>query len=126
MNVHLKSVRDAGNHAKERVVLKVAGNTDIGRYAIFDTTFDSEENVSNKLRHAYWFPDATVSEGDLVVLYTKDGDPKKVKNKDGSTTHFFYWGLERTVWNEDGDGAVLFLIKEWEGLRAFPTAARQE
>lgn len=50
---------------------------------------------------------------DLVVLYTKKGDKSERLNKDGSTSHFFHWGLEKTIWNGKDDAVVLIEVKNW-------------
>ena len=85
MNLKILGIMDAGIANKERLVLKVLRNDDIGYYVVFDTTFLEDGNVSNKVRHSYWFPDKEVQAGDLVVLYTKQGIMSERKQKDGST-----------------------------------------
>ncbi len=117
MNIKIKGVRDAGDENQERVVLEVLADDDIGQYLVCDSTFTKDKVVSNKLRHVYWFPDKAVKKNDLVVLYTKPGRRTEKTNSDGSTTHFFYWNLESTVWNQDGDCAVLFEARNWHAKR---------
>lgn len=82
-------------------------------YLTFDSTYTEDGQVSNLVRHPYWFPDKRVKAGDLIVLYTKTGAKSQTKNKNGSTSHFFYRGLERTIWNKSGDCAVLLEISTW-------------
>ncbi len=113
MKVKILYTKDKDSLDRERIVLKILSRTDIGQYLIADTTYYEDESVSNLLRHIYWFSDKIVHEGDYVVLYTKKGRESKFKNKSGTTTHKFFWGLDRTVWNKSGDGAVLFLIDDW-------------
>lgn len=115
MIIEVKYVKECGDLDKERIVLSVVKDGDVGRYAIFDTTYTKGGSVSNKVRFTYWFPDKNVKAGDLVVVYTKAGSSSEHQNKDGSTSHFFYWGLDRTVWNEDGDCAVIARIDSWKG-----------
>ena len=113
MKVKLLYTKGKGNLERERIVMKILGRTDIGQYVLCDTTYYEDNSVSNLLRHVYWFSDKIVQEGDYVVLYTKRGKEGQFRNKSGTITHKFYWGLDRTVWNKSGDGAVLFLIGDW-------------
>ncbi len=114
MSIEIRHVRDAGELSKERVVLRVTADDDIGRYILFDTTYYDDGTVSNAIRHSLWFPDKSVKSGDLVVAYTKVGTNSEKKNENGSTSHFFYMGLGRTIWNESSDGVVLVEAKTWQ------------
>lgn len=114
MNVEIRSIKDPGNLENERLVLKVLKDCDIGRFLTFDTTYTEDGKVSNLVRHPYWFPDKSVKGGDLVVVYTKSGRQSQKTNKNGSTSHFFYRGLERTIWNENRDCAVVLEISDWK------------
>ena len=113
MKVKLMYVKDHGDLDNERIVLKALAGLDIGRYLICDTTYNKDNTVSNKVRHTYWFPDKAIQEGDFVALYTKVGTDRQHSNQANTTTHCFYWGLDRTIWNKDGDGAVLFELGSW-------------
>lgn len=113
MNVIIKRIRDAGIEKKERIVLEVIKETDIGSYIVFNTTSLTEDSVSNEVRHTYWFPDKTVKTGDFVVLYTKSGKQKEILNKVGTTSHFFYWGLEKTILNNKEDYVILLEIRDY-------------
>lgn len=113
MRVKILYTKSRGNIDRERIVLKVLKRTDMGQYLIGDTTYFKDNSVSNRLRHVFWFPDKIVEEDDFVVLYTKHGKDSQFRNKSKTTTHRVYWGLDRTVWNKSGDGAVLFLIDDW-------------
>lgn len=114
MKIKLRAVKDSGDLPNERVVLKALRDDDIGHYVLFDTTYTQSGAVSNKMRHPYWLPDMEVSEGDLIVIYTKAGVDKTTTNSSGTTVHFVYRGLEKTIWNMGGDCAVLMDIREWE------------
>ena len=114
MTIEVRYVKEAGNLTKERVILAVLEDDDIGRYIMFDTTFHDDGTVSNEIRHSLWFPDTAVKRGDLVVAYTKSGKNFEKKNDNGSTSHFFYMGLGRTIWNESSDGVVLIEAKTWQ------------
>ena len=113
MNVEIRAIRNAGKLADERLVLKVLRGCDIGRYLTFDSTYTKDGKVSNLVRHPYWFPDKDVKAGDTVVLYTKDGRQSEKTNEDGSTSHFFYRRLDRTIWNQSGDCAVVLEVSTW-------------
>ncbi|MEE9466058.1 MAG: hypothetical protein V3W14_10860 [Candidatus Neomarinimicrobiota bacterium] len=114
MKIKINYVSDAGILKDERLVLEAIGDDDIGSYIIADSTYTSGTTISNKLRHTYWIPDKQVSKGDIIVIYTKKGQNKSRPNDAGGETHFFYWGLERTVWNMGHDVATIFKIAEWE------------
>ena len=113
MEVKIRTIIDHG-HNDERIVLDVSEDTDIGGYLVLDTTYTSSGSVSNKVRHPYWFPDKKVKKGDVVVLYTRKGTKSDKSNTDGSTTFFFYWGLDNNVWNNDGDCALLLHVDDWQ------------
>jgi hypothetical protein len=112
MNAKIRKIIDNG-HNDERILIDILADTDIGKFLVLDTTYTSSGDVSNKVRHPYWFPDKAVKKGDLVVLYTKKGKSSSTENKDGTTNHFFYWGLDSNVWNNDGDCALLLHVDEW-------------
>ena len=117
MDAFIKYALDKGTLPKERIVLKITRDTDIGQYVIFDTTFNEDGDTTNLLRHVFWFPDKAVSKGDTVIVYTKEGNDSEQKTKAGRVSHFFYWGLDHTVWNQEGDGAVLLEIGQWEAKK---------
>src|SRR5688500_17539445 len=93
-SIVLLDVRDRGELEKERIVFQVSYNDDIGRYAIFETTASDDEQFSDDIKRIFWFPERPVKTGDLVVLYTKSGNDRIKKNKNGTTSFFFYWALE--------------------------------
>lgn len=116
----MRHVRHAGDLERERLVLIVEADDDIGHYVIFDTTYNADGSVSNRMRHPYWFPDYAVAATDLIVLYTKSGNDRSRVNEDGTRTHFFYRNLDRSIWNRTGDCAVLLDIRGWDVLRIPP------
>jgi hypothetical protein len=117
MKLAIRYVTEHGVLKDERIVLKAMDDVDVGAYMLADTTYISESEVSNKLRHTFWIPDKEVEQGDLVVIYTKEGKDSTKLNKSGSKTHFFYWGLARTIWNKDEDSAALFHVGDWSSKR---------
>jgi hypothetical protein len=116
MKAKIRNIVDHGQ-SNERIVLDIIADTDIGEFLILDTTYTSSGSISNKVRHPYWFPDKKVEKGDLVVVYTKKGTNSSKTNTNGTTSHFFYWGLDSNVWNNDGDCALLLHIHDWESHR---------
>lgn len=121
MELNLNSVIDTGNHENERLVLDVVEDCNLKYFLIFDSTYKGEHKISNKLRHTYWFTSKEVKAGDLVVLYTRKkrtGEKEEIQNSDGTTSHFFFWGLDSYVWNNDGDVAGLMRIKTWDTIGA--------
>src|SRR5262245_4079302 len=107
MNLTIKRVLDIGNINRERVVLGVTRDDEIGNYMIAQGTTTEAGGLSQSLKPLCWFPDNPVKAGDLVVLYTKVGAQKKKVNADKSTSHFFYLGLGKCLWEGDKRAAVV-------------------
>jgi hypothetical protein len=118
MQVNIISVHHQGNYEKEYVLMRVKEECNIGRCILADSTYLSSGRVSNKLRHMFWIPDKKVKRGDLVSVWTKAGDDTTTSNSDGDTIHRFYWGLKSSVWNNEGDSAVLFELNTWQFFKA--------
>lgn len=113
MKLIIKQVKDHGTIKNERIILQAIDNVDVGYYMIADTTYINKDEVSNKLRHTFWMPDKIIKKDDLIVIYTKNGKDSINNNKSGTQTHFFYWGLEKTIWNIEEDAAAIFSINDW-------------
>ena len=114
MKIQIISVHNQGNYDKEHVLMRVYEDCDVGHYILADSTYTSENRVSNKLRHTFWIPDKKTKEGDLVSVWTKVGDDITTKTGSGDTIHRFFWNLKTSVWNDEGDCAVLFELNTWE------------
>lgn len=112
MNANIRNVIDHG-HSDERIIIDITDDCDIGVYMVLDTTYTKSGGVSNKVRHPYWFPDQDVKAGDVVVLYTRKGNQISCENKNGSTSYFYFWGLDNNVWNNEGDCALLMHVDDW-------------
>ena len=121
-NLRILGVREAGDHSRERVVLRARRPCNIGRYAIIDTTYQDPETISNLNRHFYWLPDLDVDTNDLIVLYTRTGPDRTVKSKHGYKIHKLHWGFDEdvTVWNRDEDAVTVVRIS---ALQARPVRA---
>lgn len=117
MNLTLKSIADKGNPQKERVVIRVAQNTDVGSYLLLCTGF-IDGKVNTGVTDTFWFPDKEVGAGDLVVLYSKTGKTNEKTLENGTKVHFFYWGTSGSRWSSPESGVVLLNAPEWEGSDA--------
>jgi hypothetical protein len=117
LKVH--SIDGKGDLAKECVWLSVTEDiSKLSHYVLCDTTYTDDNHISNELRHMYWFPNKAVKKGDWVRLITKEGKNTSAPNDNNGTTHTFYWKLGKTIWNKDGDAAVLFHVSTWKTTRA--------
>jgi hypothetical protein len=98
MKLEIQNVADKGNLDKERLVLKVRKDTDMGDYVLLQTGYDNG-SVNIEIYATYWFPYKEVKTGDLVVIYTKDGVSNEKELTQGYKAHFFYWELEDAIWS---------------------------
>jgi hypothetical protein len=112
MKIDIQSVADKGNFEKERLILKVIADTDIGDYLVLQTGFHDGE-VTIGTYNTFWFPYKPVSAGDLIVLYTKSGRENVKELKGTRKAHFFYWGLSSVLWERNDLAPVLLHAPEW-------------
>jgi hypothetical protein len=112
MKLQIRSFADVGIQDKERLIVGVLSDLDIGGFAVFCSHLSSTGSPTSGRKSAYWFPDRGVKQGDLVVLYTKKGKTSTKELESGHTAHFFYWGLGESIWTEQ-NSAVLLEIKDW-------------
>lgn len=110
MRLAILSVANKGDLKKERLVLNVRANTDIGEYILLQTVYDS--GLTTHTYNTYWFPDKKVKTGDIVVVYTKDGRENEIE-ENGHRIHFLYWGLSMPIWSEEDRAPVLLYAPEW-------------
>lgn len=113
MRLEIRSFADAGNLEKERLILRVSSDTDIGEYAVLRSGTGSSGSPTSGRKMAYWFPDVNVNAGDIVVLYSKKGTRSEKPLTEGRTAHFFYWGSSTPLW-VPGRCAVVLLVSDWE------------
>ena len=62
MRIEIKSIAEKGNIEKERLVLKVKADTDIGDYILIQAGFD-DGKVTIATYQTYWFPYKAISGG---------------------------------------------------------------
>jgi hypothetical protein len=115
MMLEIKSFADAGLLAKERLVIKVLSDLDLGQYAVFSSEVSVDKSPTAGLNTAFWFADEAIKAGDLVVLYTKEGSSGKKDIGQGHTAHFYYWGLDKVLWQSDRC-AVIIQTSNWISL----------
>lgn len=118
MKLKILSIHEQGNANKEYVLLEVVEDCNLDYYGLADTTYTSNDKISNKLRHFYWFPATNVKKGEWAVLQTGTGKNDQYTAASGKKVHRFFWGLGSAVWNNDGDAAVLFEMRTWKTTRA--------
>ena len=125
MKIKLVEIKDPGNKDKERIILKVLNDTDLGGYMMAVSTEESDKTISTRLKNVMWMEDQPLKSGDLVVVYTKDGNSGKIDNSDGSTSYFYYWSLARPI-GETKDAGVLLFEVDWSFERAKPIKVKAD
>lgn len=96
----------------EYIMFKATEDCQLHDYLIHDDTFDSEGELSNKLRHMYRFPKLLVKKGEYVVLFVKKQGKYKKATQGANQFHFLYWGTNTNIFNQDGDKLYLLLIAQ--------------
>ena len=112
MKMEILSVADRGNIGKERLLLEVRADTDIGDYVVLQSGF-SEDSVTTNIYHAFWPPYKLVRAGDLIVIYTTSGKDNRKKLDNGKSAHFYYWGLEKPIWSTTGRAPIVLHAPKW-------------
>jgi hypothetical protein len=118
LEVEIEGIQGHGDASTEYVRMRVKADCDIGNFILADTTYVGPGQVSNLLRHMFWFPNGRVRAGDTIILRTGTGKDAQEAAKGGSTKHRFHWGLGSAVWNDTGDAAVLLKVEEWTFRKA--------
>ena len=112
MSLKIRAIRNAGDLDKERIVLIADSEVDIGKYVLLAVDASGEELYS-EIGAAFWLPDKEIRGGDLVVVYTKQGNNGVKRNKDNTRTYFYYWGLKDVNWIPGERAAVLGELRRW-------------
>jgi len=92
--------------------MKVSSPCDVGHFAILQTHTANNGPTANGAKHGFWFPFKKVAAGEFVVVYTKRGKMSE-KDHNGVKSHFFYWGLDISIWADQKVSAVLLYAPEW-------------
>jgi hypothetical protein len=117
MSLELRSIVGKGEISKERLTLRALTSCDVGDFIVLRTGHDGED-VTTDARNAFWFPYQNVESGDLVVVYTKRGNRNFRSLTTGKTAHFFYLGLNETIWHVPKVAAVLLYAPTWQARPA--------
>ncbi|MHB9331806.1 hypothetical protein ACP3S7_30405 [Phytobacter ursingii] len=115
MDIGIVNVKEHGELEREHIVLAAVAQANLWNYILLDTTYHDDGSTSNKHRHVFDFDELsaiTLNKGDLVLLYTKNGNFSIHELPNGTKAYLIYWGLDETVWNKDGDEAVLVKVAE--------------
>lgn len=113
MKLRIVSATDHGELDKEHITLAANDALSLWNYMLSDSTFHGDGSVSNKHRHVFDFDELnaiTLNKDDLVLLYTKKGKYSIHTLSGGNKAYFIYWGLDETVWNKNGDKAILIEV----------------
>lgn len=112
MEIKITSIADRGNLVHERIGFNVLKNCQLEFYIVFKTR-KTANGFYNRSKYSYWFLPENLKINDKIVLYTKKGDNAIKQNPDGSSTYFFYWGLDDALFKEDKDRIVLINAKSY-------------
>ncbi|WP_283686162.1 hypothetical protein [Dysgonomonas sp. Marseille-Q5470] len=111
MRLSVSKIADKDDEGKEQLIIEVLEDCNLFDYMVLDTTYNNDGSVSNLLRHCYLFPDYEVKKGEVVRLYSTKGKNNKGQFTNSKKTyHTFYWGLDKSIWNNEKDKALLMKI----------------
>ncbi|MRS89143.1 hypothetical protein GJV04_03690 [Enterobacteriaceae bacterium RIT714] len=117
MKFKINGLREPGNLEKERAVIEILEDGNVGTLIVASTRQQGEGSVSSEIKNSYWIPDQDVQKGDLIIIYTKAGKKNNRVTPTNSTSYFFYIGLEAPQYNEADETVVVFDISDWKSLR---------
>lgn len=123
MNLELRSIANKGEMERERLTFRVLSDLDVGDFVVMQSGY-VDGQVTTDIHHAFWFAYKPIEKGDLVVLYTKEGSTSSRPLKQRGTAHFFYWGLDRPIWQHDDRAAVLLAAPTWQSKSSRELAGR--
>ena len=112
MRVQIQSVADRGDLSRERLVMRVRQDVDIGDFMLVRTGFEDDE-VTTDVSNAFWFPYKRLRGGDLVVVYSKRGSGRHKQLDDGHKAYFFYWDQDSPLWDDEHVAPVLLYAPQW-------------
>lgn len=112
MDIELVSINNPGLD-NEYALIRVNRDCNLNKFFIYDTTFDDEGRVSNKLPHMLRLPDYNVMvlRTPQIRLYTSRSYPiQEWSDPQHVNTLILSWRLNETIWNREGDKATLVEI----------------
>lgn len=112
MDIELVSINNPGQD-NEYALIRVNRDCNLNKFFIYDTTFDDEGRVSNKLPHMLRLPDYNVQvlRTPQIRLYTSRSYPiQEWSDPQHVNTLILSWRLNETIWNREGDKATLVEI----------------
>ena len=112
MSLRVLQIADRGKPNLERVHIKVEAPVSLSYYLVLHSSYITVNGLANGARPAFWFPNVSVATGQDVVLYTRAGQYSLNGN-----AHFFFWGLNQTLWNSPADCAVLMQALGWQATQ---------
>lgn len=113
MELKISGIGDRGVLKDERIGFDVIKDCDLKYYQLFKANFN-EGGFYNRANAAYWFAPKNVKAGDKVIVYTRSGKDNSKLNQDGTTTYWFYWGLNTPIFTDADHGIVLVEISNWK------------
>lgn len=112
MNLNFLKIVKKGEE-DEYILFKASAYCNLKNYLVHDNTFDADGELSNKLRHMYRFNrNVSVNADEYVALYVKKKGTYTKGKYGEAVCHIFYWGLDVSVFNSDGDHLYLLKIAE--------------
>ena len=114
MELEIHSIENKGKLSDEFVWLKATADCELGHFMVADTTYINETTPSNEVRFTHWFYGQKLKKGEWVQLRTGTGTDRSYTDEKGLKVYVRHWQLGRTVWNKDGDCAILFKHATWK------------
>lgn len=108
MEIEILEILDRSDLAHERVVFKVNEDCNCWPFILF-----RNKGVRSESR-PYIFNNMDVEKGDVITLYTKNGNYRKDRLVSGMTNHVIYWGLNNSIWGDKSCIALLVKTDKFE------------
>lgn len=114
MSLEVMYFKDNGILDKERVVMYVNEDCDLGHYLLAKSHIEEDiSKFSSKISDVLWFPDRYVKKGDKIIVYTKKGISNTTVNDNQTISHFFYWGLDCPLNSNNNNTCVVLFNASW-------------
>lgn len=118
MNLGIRKIADAGNLDRERVVIDVLVDADLGSFILAAGTRIKSQprEISSRIWNLLWFPDLFAEEGDTIFVYTRGGGEPYVEGamRNGGVAHKFYLNREAPLWDHPRRIPVLLELADWD------------